>query len=263
MGFPHMPKVVIPPLPGEWTYRYYYTDEYPFGRRPSRYVRQRRLEELGAWLAGAGPRRALEVGCGPAELTALLHRLEGGPREVMSLDIGRGFVPLARSIVEANGGSFRFVVGDAIRLPFAKASFDLVVTTEMIEHVPAWPEFLGEAARVLRPGGTLMISTPTRAGFHSWLKRAYQSLTGWEKINQAALRGEGMDYERFLSRAEVVHEAKNRGFILDDCKVKIFVFSFIHPSLFGLNRLVERIFENMPGLCELGVTRFYKFRKQS
>jgi len=257
-----IPQVVIPALPGEWTYRYYYTDEFPFGRAPSRHVRQRRLQEIALWLQHEKPLAALDIGCGPAEMSALIHRLNAGQCQTISLDLGIGFAPLARAIVEANGATLKFICGNATRLPFASASFDLLITMEMIEHVPSWPVFLAEAARALRPGGLLIVSTPTRAGFHSWLKRFKQALTGWEKKNQAFLRGEGSDYEKFLSRQEVVAEAQRHGLVLEDCKVKIFVFSILPPALLPLNLFIEKIFECVPGLAQLGVTRFFKFRKR-
>lgn len=258
-----IPEVVVPPLPGDWTYRYYYTAEFPFGRAPSRYVRRRRLAEIAPWMAQEKARVALELGCGPAELSTLIRKVNAGACQVVSLDLGLGFVPLATAIAQANGGQLEFVLGNATALPFPGDTFDLVVTTEMLEHVPQWSRVIAEAARVLRPNGVLIISTPTRAGFHSWLKRAWQWLTGWEKVNQACLRGEGQDYEKFLSAREVITEARRLGFQLDSTKVKIFVFSFLPPALLGLNRLAETLLEALPGLKQLGVTRFYQFRKVS
>jgi len=48
------------------------------------------------------------------------------------------------------------------KLPFADASFDLVTCFETIEHVEAQQEVIAELARVLRPDGTLLISSPNR-----------------------------------------------------------------------------------------------------
>src|SRR5262249_375494 len=154
---------------------------FSFGRAPSRYIRKRRLEEIGQWLAGEKVCSALELGCGPAEMSALIRRLNGPGCEVVSLDLGLGFVPLADAIGRANDGFLKFVLGNATQLPFPAESFDLVVTMEMVEHVPHWPKVIAEAARVLKPNGVLIISTPTCAGFHSWLKRVWQWFTGWEK----------------------------------------------------------------------------------
>lgn len=258
-----LPALQIPVLKDDWVYKYYYTEEYGFGRAPSRYVRERRIQEVGEWAAQEKPTRALELGCGPAEVSALLSKLHGNKCFVVSLDLNVGFASLARAIMRANGGESRFVVGNATRLPVAAEAFDMLITMEMVEHVPQWRDFLFEAARILKPGGCLIVSTPTRAGFHSWMKRIWQFFTGWEKVNQACLRGEGSDYEKFLSRAEVVEAAEKAGFEFEDAKVRIFVFSFIPPWLLAPNRWAEWLLERIPIVRELGVCRFYKFRRKS
>lgn len=52
------------------------------------------------------------------------------------------------------------VVCSALELPFADGSFDTVVSTEVLEHVPDPLRALREMQRVLRPGGHLILSTP-------------------------------------------------------------------------------------------------------
>ncbi len=52
------------------------------------------------------------------------------------------------------------VNGDAVRLPFADASFDRVIASEVLEHVPDDDAALGELVRVLRPGGVLAVTVP-------------------------------------------------------------------------------------------------------
>ena len=54
------------------------------------------------------------------------------------------------------------VHADAICLPFARASMDVVVSFETIEHVPDGAALVHEIRRVLKPGGRLVLSTPNR-----------------------------------------------------------------------------------------------------
>jgi ubiquinone/menaquinone biosynthesis C-methylase UbiE len=69
-----------------------------------------------------------------------------------------------------------FVQGDVQNLPFADASFDLVISCETIEHVPNVSRALREMLRVTRSGGKLFLTTPNYANFmglyeiYSWFR---------------------------------------------------------------------------------------------
>ena len=58
--------------------------------------------------------------------------------------------------------NLRYTVGEASRLPFPDASFDVVVSFETIEHLYEQELFLKEIHRVLRPEGLFIVSTPNR-----------------------------------------------------------------------------------------------------
>jgi Methyltransferase domain len=53
------------------------------------------------------------------------------------------------------------VVGDACVMPFADASMDVVLITQVLEHIPEPIAVIGEIRRVLKPGGTLLLSVPS------------------------------------------------------------------------------------------------------
>src|SRR5271163_4475396 len=53
------------------------------------------------------------------------------------------------------------VVGDARIMPFSDASMDVVMITQVLEHIPDPIEVIGEIRRVLKPGGTLLLSVPS------------------------------------------------------------------------------------------------------
>ncbi|WP_242394190.1 class I SAM-dependent methyltransferase [Anaeromyxobacter oryzisoli] len=67
---------------------------------------------------------------------------------------------------------------DVTRLTFADASFDAVVTCDVLEHVPAYEDALHEFRRVLVPGGFLLATAPFRADRHDHLIRARHSRSG-------------------------------------------------------------------------------------
>jgi SAM-dependent methyltransferase len=94
------------------------------------------------------------------------------------LDIGCGVKPYAPLLggvtryigIERPGTLSRSGVvdcwADALALPFADAAFDSVLCNEVLEHVTDPARLFAEAARVLRPGGTLVLSTPQTWGLH-------------------------------------------------------------------------------------------------
>jgi SAM-dependent methyltransferase len=93
-----------------------------------------------------GGQRVLEIGCG---FGGLLAALEQRGSEAVGIDIDQRRADYVRS----RGHTAE--VADAAELPFPDASFDVIVTDSVIEHLPDLFGSLREARRVLRPGGTL------------------------------------------------------------------------------------------------------------
>lgn len=103
-------------------------------------------------LASLRPRRVLEVGGGQGELAERMQSELGA--SVTFVDQSERMVELARArgIVDAQ-------VGDVQQLPFADGSFDTAVAAWMLYHVADVDRGLGELARVLEPGGRLVVVT--------------------------------------------------------------------------------------------------------
>ncbi len=97
---------------------------------------------------------ALDVGCG---LGFFGERLAQRGARVVACDIGLGLVRRSTQRASCSG-----VVTDALRLTecFGKGRFDLVVSSECIEHTPDPKKALEELAGVVREGGYLALSTP-------------------------------------------------------------------------------------------------------
>jgi SAM-dependent methyltransferase len=111
------------------------------------------LERAGARLCG----RVLDAGCGGGG-TALSLAEECSL--AVGLDLHARFLGAGTRLQEEKGiGRAAFVQGDATFLPFAAASFDLVFSHSVIEHVTSAEGYLKECHRVLRPGGVLYLST--------------------------------------------------------------------------------------------------------
>jgi ubiquinone/menaquinone biosynthesis C-methylase UbiE len=97
--------------------------------------------------------RVLEIGCGTGVLT---RRLATWPRvsEVVGVDVAPSLLERAREL-SAPLATVTFQEADARDLPFADASFDVVVFDSTLTHVPGPEQALEQAARVLRPAGLL------------------------------------------------------------------------------------------------------------
>jgi ubiquinone/menaquinone biosynthesis C-methylase UbiE len=125
-------------------------------RRPgSTARRQRRLAELVLAAISPAPGQVLlDVGCGKGGMANLIGRLAPGAR-VMGVNIDRHQLAIARRRRVPGVG---FATGDAERLPFATAAFDTVYAVEVLSHIGDKKAFFGELARVLRPGGRLVLA---------------------------------------------------------------------------------------------------------
>jgi ubiquinone/menaquinone biosynthesis C-methylase UbiE len=96
----------------------------------------------------------LDVGCGTgALLEAILTR--AGPVRLVGVDLSRGMLEIARHKL---GRRARLVAGEAGRLPFAAQRFDLALSSSALHHWPDPAAGLAEIARVLKPGGRLVIT---------------------------------------------------------------------------------------------------------
>jgi ubiquinone/menaquinone biosynthesis C-methylase UbiE len=97
--------------------------------------------------------RALDLGCGDGALTAELDTAELTAADVSSvaLERARGRLGAEARLVELEPDA---------PLPFGDGEFDLVLCAETVEHVRDLQLLLSELRRVLRPGGTLAVTTP-------------------------------------------------------------------------------------------------------
>ncbi|MCU1431971.1 MAG: Ubiqui/menaqui biosynthesis C-methylase UbiE [Actinotalea sp.] len=104
--------------------------------------------------AGPGVGRLLDVACGAGATTDRLRRVLGPGVAAVGIDVAPRLVDVAR----VRSPACEFLVMDAASLGFAETSFDVVSCVEGAFHFRSRRGFLHEAARVLRPGGRLVLS---------------------------------------------------------------------------------------------------------
>lgn len=95
----------------------------------------------------------LDVGCGSGATTEYLGRFFG-PRNVTGVDLSTSLIDSCHSIAPESN----FLVMNATQLDFEDASFDHVVCVEAASRFRTRDRFLGEAHRVLKPGGSLLLT---------------------------------------------------------------------------------------------------------
>lgn len=100
----------------------------------------------------AAPGRSLlDVGCGPGSVLQLLADTE---LALWGIDLSEQMIAEARKRL---GGRAQLAVGDAQQLPFAKGSMNMIVCNASFHHYPRPAAVLAEMARVLTPGGVLIM----------------------------------------------------------------------------------------------------------
>ncbi len=103
--------------------------------------------------------RVLDVGCGTGDLTLLAKKSTGPTGQVVGLDPAPEMIDVARSKAKRQQTDVEFRTGVIERLPFPDDSFDVVLSSLMMHHLPddLKPKALAEIRRVIKPGGRLVI----------------------------------------------------------------------------------------------------------
>ncbi len=118
---------------------------------------ERRLELVfSVLLAGVklGDTEVLEVGCGTGRFS---QKIVDSGAKLTVLDVGTNLVTRVTKSCSCEG-----IVADALFLPFSSESFDMVISSECIEHTADPIRAIQEMSRICRVGGTVCLTSPNR-----------------------------------------------------------------------------------------------------
>ncbi|MBC7630259.1 bifunctional 2-polyprenyl-6-hydroxyphenol methylase/3-demethylubiquinol 3-O-methyltransferase UbiG [Aeromicrobium sp.] len=153
------------------------------------------------------PQRVLDVGSADGPSVGWLHDHEGL------------HVPLD---IDLRGLTAGGVCGSAVNLPFADDSFDVVGAFDVVEHCESEAVALAELARVLKPGGTVMVSVPA----YQWAWSSFDDANG---------------HHRRYTRKRAVGAVEAAGLRVDRAT---YAFAAVFP-FFAIQRVATRIVERV------------------
>ena len=130
--------------------------------------------------ARAGALRILDYGCGTGGNTTSYGQF--GSVTGVEPD------PHAVRLAQARGGG-SYCRADGVRLPFRNGTFDVVIASDVLEHIEDDSGAMAEMARVLRPGGSMIICVPAHQWLFSYHDAALQHFRRYSKATLGSLLG--------------------------------------------------------------------------
>lgn len=128
-------------------------------------TRGTRLKLIIDFMEDTSSTRILDVGCGIGYNLAMLTKIARARNYVVGIDISLGAIKVAKRFLR-NAKKCYLLVTDAQLLPFKEETFDLVICSEVLEHLPDDQRSISEMARILEKGGEMIISVPVSSKNH-------------------------------------------------------------------------------------------------
>lgn len=203
----------------------------------------RRARIIFANLELKNGQKILDVGCGRGFYLKTLGAL-GLKLNLHGIDLNQKYLDVAQRIVKK---PVHLTKAEATNLPFRKNSFDRIIASEILEHIPNDEKAISEIYRVLRPNGIAMITVPNKNYPFFWdpLNWSLERLFNWHlPSNIWWLAGLWADHLRLYEKKELGKKLKKAGFkIKKTWNTTHYCFPFSHFLLYGIGKnLVEKGF---------------------
>ena len=141
-----------------------------------------------------GCKRILDAGCGAGQFTEIMLEFSDPDASIHCFDLS--FEMLRRGRKRLSSPRPRPLTADITRLPYRDASFDCVVCGWVLEHLPDPRLGLREIARVIEPGGQLLILSTETTFFGAWVSLFYKCRTYRRDELRSACEDAGLRWTR-------------------------------------------------------------------
>jgi SAM-dependent methyltransferase len=176
--------------------------------------------------------RVFDCGCGMGFFLQAMARL----RRLRLVGLDMDHARLAQG--SRAGVPASLLVGDVERLPFADATFDRVLMSEVLEHLASDSGGLREVFRVTQPGGVLAVSVP-HARYPFWwdpINRVWASVGG-APIREGPLVGIWTGHQRLYTPEQLAERVTEAGFVVERLEQAThYAFPFSHFLLYGVGK---------------------------
>ncbi len=202
----------------------------------------RRAKIIFENLSLLGKENVLEIGCGRGfYLKTLVDNFTN--LKITGIDLNERYLLAAKKFI--NNSRVKLLRADAIKLPFKNNTFDRIIASEILEHIPDDQKAIEEMFRVLVPGGIILITVPHKNYPFFWdplnwvleklFKKHVASTIWW-------LAGIWADHVRLYEEKELTQKLENQKFKIEKVyKTTHFCFPFAHLLLYGIGKnLVEK-----------------------
>lgn len=170
-------------------------------------------------------KRVLEIGCGYGSLSVYMSKKGAN---VTGIDISSEAIKISKRNAKLNNQNIIFKQSTGERLQFNDENFDLVVSCEVLEHIPKYNKAVDEIIRVTKQNGKIMITTPNSLSFKG-LFLYFQSR---------------QPIENFFNYWTMLNEFRNRGIKILNIKTKSFVKDYDKKNFFDefINKTILKYF---------------------
>lgn len=216
----------------------------------------------------------LDAGCGDAIPLYILASRNNSKNinfygmDASELDIT--FAEKLRSLLNIN--NITFEIGNIEKLPYQDSFFDIVVCSEVLEHMEHAEDFLTEINRVLKNNGIAIISTPNEDNTAIRIRRLFQSpdkISGKDiLVKEPTVQNNDTKYDEHINTRSIKlwkQTFLSTGFIVETIKRHSMLYGGYkynrHRILFALTILLDTILDHLPFGCHFSEGVTYKLLK--